>query len=629
MRWIFLFLLCSALVGAVNNSYFIPANLQHAYQNGTRSMDGAPGPNYWQNHSDYTIQVQFQPETRQLSGKEAILYYNESPDSLPRLVFRLYQDLYKKGNLRDWPVDVEDLHDGVQLKQLTINGENIDLNDKSLVKRRGTNLFVELNPPLPPQTSLSIAIKWELRLPHKSNIRMGTYDSTSFHVAYWYPQVAVYDDVQGWDTDNYSGLQEFYNDFCNYDVTIKVPANFVVWATGRLQNPATVLQKKFLKRYEQALQSDEIVHIITQEDLENGNITRQNQWNEWHFKAQNVPDFAFSTSDHYLWDLTSAVVDPQKARRVLIGAAFKVTSKDFFKVAEIARKSILYFSTRIPGIPFPYPSLTVFNGQGGMEFPMMVNDGSAKQWRSTVHVTSHEIAHTYFPFYMGINERKYAWMDEGWATMLPFEFQAKEAPGYDPIERNINRYVQMAGTEFDIPMMVPTSVYGGSARGSYRNASYNRSGTAYYLLKELLGEDLFLNALQTYMERWNGKHPIPFDFFFTFNQVADEDLGWFWKPWFFEFAHPDLQLSATKKDDRSLNVSVINKGGLPLPVKFKLFYQNGLQDSVKYSLRVWKENPKRFEVTLPLKNQNIEKIELGDAKIPDINQDDNVIHFKQ
>ena len=605
----------------------IPVNLQKAYENGTRTFDGRPGPNYWQNHSKYTIEVKFEPATRILEGYEEIIYFNESPDTLYRLVIRLYQDILKKGNPRDWGVSPEDLHDGVKINSLKINGKALNLSDSKTVQRYGTNLSIRLGQQrIPPKTQVRLEIDWQLQISHKSNIRMGTYDSTSFHIAYWYPQIAVYDDIDGWDTYNYTGGQEFYNDFCDYDVKITVPQNFVVWATGRLQNVDQVLQKKIKKRYLKALKSDEIIHVITEQDLKEGNITANNARNTFHYIAHSVPDFAFSTSDHYLWDLTS--VQPGNGRqRVLVGAAFKKESKDFYEVAEVAKKTILYLSTEMPAYPFPYPSLTVFNGKGGMEFPMMVNDGSSSDRRGMVHVTSHEITHTYFPFMMGINERKYAWMDEGWATMLPFQFQSREAPDYDPVRRTILRYLDVAGSEFDLPMIVPTIVYGANSRSAYRNESYNRPGIAYYLLEQYLGRQRFLKAMHVYMDRWKGKHPMPFDFFFTFNEVCGEDLSWFFKPWFFDFGYPDLALEKISQTEKTLLVKVIKKGTLPIPVKLTVLYQDSSKAYLERSMAAWKGGKSELELQIK-KEKPIIQLMLGDEHIPDLIEKNNVLKLQ-
>ncbi|MCX8010318.1 MAG: M1 family metallopeptidase, partial [Ignavibacteria bacterium] len=481
---------------------FIPRNFLDAYKNKTRSLDGKPGEKYWQNHSDYKIKVSVNPKTRDLNGDETITYFNNSPDTLKQIVIRLYHDIYRKGVQRNFDMSESNLTDGVKILSLDIDGLSCHLSNQRKYFRNGTNLFLNLdtNQFVLPKSKVKFRIQWNLILPSGPSIRMGTYDSTSFFIAYWYPQIAVYDDIDGWDKFSYLGDQEFYNDFNNYEVEISVPKDFCVWATGVLQNPNEVLSEKHFSRYEQALNSNEIVKIIAKADLVLGGVTRQNSnGNIWKYKADYVPDFAFGMSDHYLWDASSLEVEP--GRSILISAVYKESSKDFYDVASAARKIINSLSNDFPGVPFPYPRMTVFNGAGGMEFPMMVNDASTQSYAAMFGLTSHEITHTYFPFYMGINERKYAWMDEGWAVMLPYDIQTEIDSANDPRSKNAQSYARFAGLENDMPMMIPATLLRGD---SYRMASYSRPACAYDLLRDILGKDIFDNALREYMRRWNG-----------------------------------------------------------------------------------------------------------------------------
>ncbi len=605
---------------------FVPLNVRKAYERQTRSYDGTPGSNYWQNHAQYTIRVKVLPKTRTLQGHETIVYFNESPDTLHQLVLRLYQDLYKKGNLRDWPISTADLTDGVSIDFLRIDRDTLrmETSEKGL-RRYGTNVFLYPKHPIPPKGQVTLELKWQLLLPHKSNIRMGTYDSTSFFVGLWYPQMAVYDDIDGWDRLDYSGIQEFYNDFSDYDVRITVPQNFVVWATGLLQNPKEVLQPEILKRFRQAQRTSEVVHIVTPED--SARVTRAaRDWNTWHFKALHVPDFSFATSDHYLWDAATIEVGKDPAHSVFISAAFKKEAENFRHAVEIARKSIVYYSDEMPAVPYPYPAMTVFNGAGGMEYPMMVNEGSPKAWSGMVHVTSHEIAHTYFPFMMGVNERKYAWMDEGWATMLPFDLQHRLAPEYDPIARTVQRYLRVAGSEYDVPMRVLTSAYGADTRDSYRNEAYNRPGIAYFLLEQMVGKKAFVKMMQEYIRRWQGKHPLPYDFFFTANNLLKEDLSWFWNTWFSGFGYPDLKLEKAQMKDGKLLLKVVKKGLLPVPIKLTIVYSDSSSDVLERSMRVWSKGQNAIELVTEPKKSVLE-VKLGDAHIPDADDHDNLIRF--
>jgi hypothetical protein len=599
---------------------YMPLNIKKAYENGIRNYDGTPGPNYWQNSSDYKIKVEIDPKRKILYGSETITYYNNSPDTLKSLVIRLYQNIFRIGNARDFSIKKEVINDGVNLSKIFVNGEVVDTLSSIKKSRRGTNLILKLEDSVPPHTDISLAFEWDFIIPHKTTLRMGAYDSTSFFIAYWYPQMAVYDDIDGWDYNNYGGYQEFYNDFSNFDVEIKVPNTFAVWSTGILQNPGELLAQQTLDRFNSAHNSDEVIRIVTEEDLNDGNIfNNSSSYNVWKYKADKVTDLAFALSDHYLWDAVTTVVDSSTKRTVFIQTAYKVESEDFYDVANISKQAIEFFSFEIPAVPFPYPSLTVFNGSGGMEYPMMVNDGSAKSRAGTVGVTSHEIAHTYFPFYMGTNERKYAFMDEGWAVMLPYDFQERMAEENDPRKRQILIYQRYAGTERDVPLIVPSVNLKGS---TYRMYAYSRPGAAYENLRNMLGDELFLKGLHTFMERWNGKHPIPHDFFYSFNDGTDKDLNWYWKSWFIESGYPDLSITKVVVGGTNLSVTVKKEGNIPIPVKLTFIYSDSTETVIYKDASVWSDGKDEIIITEKT-TKIIEKIKLGDAHIPDVNHKRN------
>lgn len=603
----------------------IPLNIQRAIEKGTRTLEGKPGSNYWQNSADYKIKAELEPKTRTITGTEEITYYNNSPDTLKQIVIKILMDIYRRGNTRDFEIDTRALTDGMKSNGIFVEGKEYKTDGTiSKLRREGTNFFIELEKPIVPKSKAEIKCDWNFIIPNTSQIRMGAYDSTTFFIAYWFPQVAVYDDIDGWDVVNYTGQVETYNDFSNHEIELTVPKNFLVWATGGLQNPEEVFAKEILERYKKAYSSDTVIKIVEEMDYQKGLTTADKEKLVYKFKASNVMDFAFATSDHYLWDGSSLIVDKISGRRTFIDAAYNKSSKDFYTVAEVARKAIESFSTHIPGVSFPYPEMTVFNGVGGMEFPMMVNDSSVPELQGTVHLTSHEISHTYFPFFMGINERKYAWMDEGWATMLPFDFQTANAPGYDPRKRNALSYNDFAGNEQDIPPMVLSYELRGA---SYRTASYRRPGAAYEFLRQILGDDLFKRCLHNYMNLWSGKHPIPYDFFFTFNETAGQNLNWFFKPWFFETKYPDLSLTAIHTKER-ISLSVSNKGGLPLPVKIKFYYEDGTSEIVyDKNADEWRDG-KVGILTIIKPKAKVKKIELGNTQIPDANLNDNTVEFK-
>lgn len=604
----------------------IPRDLQHAYKNNTRSLDGSPGKNYWQNTSDYIIEVKFIPSERKIVASEEIIYYNNSPDTLKRIVIHLLQDVFKKGSARDFPVNPEDIHDGMKINKLTINNNLYDIKDRNKANQFSTNLNIKLDSIdiIPPKSKTKLEIIWETVIPKYSNIRMGTYDSTSFFVAYWYPKIAVYDDVYGWDEIPYTGTVEQYNDFNNYDVKITVPKNFLVWATGTIQNPEDVYSEQVLERFRMAQKSDSVIRIITINEIEKNILnTKDKESLTYHYKAEYVPDFVFALSDHYLWDASTLVVDRSTNRRTLISSVYKKESKDFYEVAKIARDVISFFSFEFPQIPFPYPSMTVFNGQGGMEFPMMVNNGSTQSFAAAVGLTSHEIAHTYFPFYMGINEKRFAWMDEGFAVMLPFDLQERYAEGAGPRHNNSTSYENFAGNEDEMPVITPSFLLSGN---SYRVASYRRPGCAYDFLRDLLGKEKFIAVMKEYVRLWNGKHPIPYDFFFTFNKYAGEDLSWYFIPWFFEKNVPDIDLEKVKLDENELSFVVKKVGNIPVPISLKIKFEDNSTNEIYETARIWKDGKTEVVYKLKISKKPV-SIELNSKNIPDANRTKNEFYF--
>lgn len=620
-------LLVTSILFAQNNSIYYPKNILRAYEKGTRSYDGKPGPNYWTNHADYKIQAELLPEKREVKGIVHIKYYNESPDTLRSLLIRLYQDFLKKGTPRSTRVSPNDETDGTKIDTLVVNGVGINLKSRDFrVMRRGTNLMINNLPSkISPKSSAEIMIKWSVLIPKETRIRMGAYDDSTFYVAYWYPQIAVYDDIDGWDQIQYDGGSlEFYNDKNNFDVEITVPKNFLVWGSGLYQNIEEVLKPELIARYKQAWTSDAVVKIVTQEDLKKG-TTIGGDKNTWKLKGENIPDFSWAASSRYLWDATTAEVD-DNGRRVLTDAAYPPESKTYEEVALFAKLSVQQLSVDQPGYPFPYPKITTFNGEtkggGGMETPMMTNNGVSGRG-GQAGVTLHEIAHTYFPFFMGINERKYAWMDEGWATFFTSanHMNVVEGGTGDSFEGNIMGVGAMMGTEIDFPLATLSSTAHTSP--NYGFNSYTKASTAYYFLKEILGEDLFKKALHEYINRWNGKHPLPQDFFNTFNDVAKEDLSWFWNPWFFNNGYPDLGIKSVKKVSGGTEIIVEKIGNVPVPIDLEVSYADDSKEKEYYKTNVWKTGIKEFTIVTKSAKE-IKRVELLNQQSPDGRPKNNI-----
>ena len=602
-------------VGAQQSKLFIPINVQRAIDRGTRGLDGKPGPMYFQNRTDYEIKASFDPRTGVLTGSETVKFDNNSPDTLKALIVRLYQNIYKPEIMRQIQLELEDIGvSGVDVQRVSVDG--VDLPSTKL-RFRETNMIVPIPSGLKPKSSLKMEVAWKVNLPNKTNLRMGRYDSTSYFVAYWYPQIAVYDDITGWSADPYTGMYEFYNEYGNFDVQLTLPKDYVVWATGELQNSKSLFTDEINNRIELAKKSDDVIRVITPVDYRSKSVLKSNSENIWHFKANNVSDFAFGVSDHYIWDATSVEVDSKTKRRAMAGHIYKIDSKEGEGVAAIARRTIERLSTDLLGVPYPYPHNTIWEGDGGMEFPMMCNDGPVDQKNFEVFVTSHEVSHSYFPFMVGTNEVLYGWIDEGLITFIPKEIEKEY--GNDNAHYYINAYSQRTmGTINDIPLSVPTTHLNGS---TYFMQNYGRAAIGFYFLHDMLGKEMFRNVFKEFITRWESKHPTPTDLALTLNSVTGKDWGWYWNAWFYESGYADLALENIAIKDNELNLEVIKKGKYPVPVKLLITFKDNSSELVYNSALVW-ENTDKWSFKKKY-SKPISKIELGDTNIPDAYVDNN------
>lgn len=613
-----IYVLFAGLSVSRSQDLFMPLNIKNAYISGTRSMDGFPGVNYWQNRADYRLGIEIEPIKGILRGIEEITYYNHSPDKLTDLIIHLFPNIYKKGNSREFDVDPDDESNGVQIYHISVDNKEVDLREHT--EYIHNDIRLSLPTPLAPGGQIKLAIDWQYTLNKNSHMRTGRVDSTSYFIAYFFPRVAVYDDIDGWNILKYSGRSEFYNDFGNFELAITVPRHYLVWASGMLQNPEEVLTEKYQQRLQTASSSDTIIHIIDSTECQNPDITASKNKNIWRFKAENISDVAFAISDHYLWDASSLVVDQTSGRRVLIDAAYNKHSPDFYQVAKIARQAIDFMSTRIPGVSFPYPSETVFNGLDEMEYPMMVNNMSVSDPGYLIKLTSHEIFHTYFPFYMGINETKYAWMDEGWASFGDYLICTELDTAYVPNFYYSESYQENAGKDLDIPM-IATSIY--LKKPTYHINSYAKPATFLYILMDLLGETAFKKVLHVYMDRWHGKHPTPYDFFFSFNDASEQNLNWLFHPWFFEYGYVDLGVESVSGQPGNYTIVVKKYGLYPAPIRLRISYNDSSEQIVQQTAKVWKEGDDTFTFNLNTR-KIIRKVELFDPVISDADPGNNL-----
>jgi len=597
-----------------------PRNLKQAYENGTRSQDGAPGQNYWQNTGDYTINITATPPDRTIRGAEHITYVNNSPDSLKMLVIDLFQNNHKPTAPRNGGTSPDYLTPGVHIDSLAINGQDHQWHGG---RRAATWSPLQLPKPLAPGDSVQLSIGWHYKVSKRPG-REGQIDSTTYYLAYFYPRVAVYDDYQGWDTIEFTGRQEFYSDFNDYTVHVTVPKNYIVWGTGTLENPQKVLQAEALNRFQQSKSSDKTIRIGTFEQVRSGQITAQNDRNTWTFTSSNIPDVAFGLSDHYDWDAASVLVNDKTNRRASVQAAYNDTSADFHQMVQYARNALDFYSHQWPEVPYPYPKTTEFQGGAGMEYPMMVNDASYSDPAFARFVAEHEIAHTYFPFYMGIDESRYAFMDEGWATTLEYLIGihdvGKESATKLFKQFRVNRWIHNPSPLSDLPIITPADMLSDPA---YGDNAYGKAALGYLAMKDLLGDQLFKKCLHTYMDRWHGKHPSPWDFFYSFNDASGRNLNWFWKSWYFDNSYIDLAIDNVKKLGGKYSVTLKNIGGMPAPVDMKVTYQDGSTDVLHQTPEIWKNNLDQTTVAINT-NKDIQSIKLDGSIWMDADTSNNM-----
>lgn len=448
-------------------------------------------------------------------------------------------------------------------------------------------------------------------------MRTGEIEPGAYFIAYFFPRIAVYDDIDGWNKYPYLGLQEFYNDFCHFKAAITVPEKYVVWATGSLKNCEEVLNADVCKRLINATQNDEVTTVISADDINANTVTAAHAANTWLFEATNVTDFVFATSDHYVWKSSSLVVDSSTMRRTRVDAVYNPAHKDFNEVINYARKTVELMSFKFPKWPFPYEHETIVDGLDQMEYPMMVNDNPLRDVAATIELTVHEIFHTMFPFYTGVNETKYGWMDEGWATIAEWQLSAQID---DTIKDyyGVKEYEHAAGSERDVPI---TTIDVTADQPFFLN-SYPKPALGYMYVQDMLGDSLFTKALHYYIDQWKGKHPTPYDFFNCFNTGSGTNLNWFWKRWFFDTGVPDLAVTKVAHNGNNYNITISAKGTKPVPVDVTIYYRDKTSETIHKTIAVW-QNADSTNISFST-NKKIKKITVGSMYVPDANRPNNV-----
>jgi len=597
---------------AQSHGFYTTRNYDKALKSGTRSINGCPGENYWQNTSSYKINAKINPTTGMLSAFQSIIYTNNSPDSIRYAVFHVFQNVYKKGAERAINVEPSEIHNGVKITKV-MRGEHLFADSE--IKWSGTLMYLPFKKKLAPGETTTFSMNWEFKIPEKSNVRMGKYTENSIFLGQWFPKLAVYDDIDRWDNYIHKGLAEFYSEYSDYEVAINVPENYIIQATGDLTNADKVLHPQINKRRKKAMISEDIVSIVSPRDKK---VTKKGN-QTWRFKATNVPDFAFGIAKDYKWEGSS--VQPKGVdKKIFIDVIYNPDSKDFKDVINIAKQTITYMSEEMPGVPYPYTHMTVYNGKDGMEYPMIVNDGSTNKFGETVYVTTHEIFHSIFPIYVGISETKYGWFDEGFTVLFPEELQQRIAPEINQAVKTVNyEEIYYLNNEREPVMMTPTHYLDSNIAASI---NYGKSEIALRLFKEYVGDNVFRSTMKAFINEWKSKHPTPYDFFAFINDYLKTDLDWYWNKWFFEYAKTDLSIKEVTRNNDSYNIIIENIGGLPLPIELDIEYMDGSHKNISHMIDVWKDGHKSLSIN-HYSAKAIKQITLGNNLIPDQNKINN------
>ncbi len=634
LRWflLFVFAASSALPAAAQtprplpHPVVTPPTFAHAVEAGTRTVTGEPGPRYWQQRAHYTLRAALDTTAKRLTGDVVIRYRNNSPDTLGVVVLKLRQNLHREGVPRTRTVEITG---GMDVENVRVDGfavTDVGLsNAAGTYTVDGTQLYLRPRLPILPGREATISMDWSFRIPEAGAPRMGQ-DGEVYYLGYWYPQVAVYDDVVGWDTDPYLGLGEHYMGYGDYDVRITVPEGFLVGATGVLQNPDEVLRADVRARLRTAATSDEPVAIVPVADLGRATADAPDGALTWHFTAENVRDFAFGTSDAYVWDATRANVGDRDGDGAddftAIHTLYRPGATAWDRSAEYARFAIADLSATL--FPYPYPHMTAVEGLigGGMEYPMITLIGGARSAQGLFWVAYHEIAHMWFPMVVGQDEADFAWMDEGLASFLTNAgtdaYYGGDTDAWDP--RRQAHYF-LAGSGRAVPPMRHADRFPpGPARGV---ASYSTPAVLLHALEGIAGSERFTEAFRAYGERWAYKHPYPYDLFNTFEDVLGEDLDWLWTPTLFDTWTVDVAIKAVEQAADGVLVRVADLGLAPMPVPVAITYADGRTEQRTIPVATWLAG--RTETTIAFPPGVVARVDLDPAMyLPDVDRTNNV-----
>ncbi len=614
-----------------------------AVARGTRTHTGRPGPGAWVQHPRYDIDARLDPEEGLVHGRERVFYRNASPDTLTRLAVHVRQNVFAPGSPRRQPAPITG---GVTLERVTVDGrawasepaadpaQPITASPPGPPRAgryavQGTVMWVALTRSLAPGDSTRLEVDWSYAPPPAPSDGREGHEGHVWFMGYWYPQIAVYDDVHGWVADPYLLEAEFYMEPADYDVRLTVPHGWVVGATGELRNAADVLSRAALDSLAAARRSGRVVRVEEPGPAARAAFADGGPTATWHFTADSVRDFSWGASDAYVWDATRALVGDGAApdtvaihsfyRRSVPAAAWAVGGARYTRDAIEQMSSYLW--------PYPWAQMTSMEGVldgGGMEYPMMT---LMQPWADTLSLAGdlmHETGHMWFPMQVGSNETRHPWMDEGFTqfdvaqAMRVLYGEPRDggrANDSEPGQRRL--YVAAARRGEDLGLMRDGDLF---PQDLYFIMYYDKTAQVLAALRGILGEETFHHAYREYGRRWIGRHPYPEDFFNTIDDVSGRDLSWFWRTWFYEGWSLDQAVAGVETRGDSVAIILEDRGMAPMPVLLAVTRADGSAQRIDIPADVWLGGARHHVVEVPARPEVV-RVEIDpDGLFPDVDR---------
>jgi len=553
-----------------------------------RTAAGAPGPRYWQQRADYTLEATLDTATNVLRGHGRIYYVNRSPETLSSVWVQLDQNLFAPGSVSGILNQPPLLFAGGVVFDFSgkgfVGGVTVDRfavgTQQLKTKVFGTMMRVELPRPLGPDLSVTFDIAWHFPIPPYGAGRMGRVGSRFYELGQWYPRMAVYDDVHGWNTLPYLGAGEFYLEYGDFDVSLTVPAGFQIAATGMLANPTMIRTAQERARLAKAFENPgQVVSVITRPEAV-ANATRKVPGTRtWRFTASGARDFAWATGPDLRWDASTW-------DGIVVQTFYHADATPWEEANTMVRFALRHFSGALG--QYPWPQVSAIEGLiEGMEYPMVIFCPSLQKREDQYWVLMHELGHQWFPMQVGSDERRYPWMDEGFNTFADYDAAEaffKGSAYADTVRRELlSAYTATAIPGSEQPMITKPD----EVRQLYWTA-YQKPALMLTILREsVLGRDEFDRAFREYARRWKGKHPQPADFFRTMSNETGRDLDWFWRGWIYTTARLDQAVDSVRAGRDSTFLYLSNRGEMVLPVTVELRYDDGTTETRSLPVEMW------------------------------------------